>query len=166
MKRKSLIYLLTFSLALNGATAAAFLFFWWQSQTLAAVSLGQKPTRSFLQEDINLTNEQSNRILDRIDRCKGKVSALRGLMDTQRAEMINLICSAPVNKGAVEAKMQEINQIQSKIRSAAVNTVIAILESLPPESGDKFRSYLQARGRACDGRCPASPGAGKAILAR
>jgi Spy/CpxP family protein refolding chaperone len=164
MRRKSLIYLLTFSLALNGATAVAFVFFWWKSQTLAAVSLGQKPIRNFLQEDLNLKTEQSNRILGQIDQSKREVAELRGQMNSRRAEMINLISSVPANKDAVAAKMDEINHIQAKIRSAAVNTVITILESLPPESRDKFRGYLQARGRACDACGPQLPGVGKTIL--
>ncbi|MEJ2716544.1 MAG: hypothetical protein P8182_05310 [Deltaproteobacteria bacterium] len=41
MRRKWLVYVLTFSLALNGATAVAFILVWWKSETLAAVSLGQ-----------------------------------------------------------------------------------------------------------------------------
>jgi Spy/CpxP family protein refolding chaperone len=163
MRRKWLVYVLTFSLALNGATAVAFILVWWKSETLAAVSLGQKTIRGFLKEDLKLTNEQSHRILGQIDRSKQEAADLRGLMGAKRAEMISLICSAPINKDAVEAKMQEINRVQEKIRAAAVKTVITILESLPPESRDKFRAYLQARGRACDGCVPMSPRGGKAI---
>ena len=163
MRRNVLTYLLIFSLALNGATAAAFLFFWWQNRSEAAVSLDQKPIQSFLQEDMNLTTEQSNRILGRIDQSKQEVAALRGLMASKRAEMISLICSVPINKDAVAAKMNQINHVQRNIRSAAVKTVITILESLPPESRGKFRAYLQARGRACDVCVPLSPKVGKPV---
>jgi Spy/CpxP family protein refolding chaperone len=166
MRKKWLIYLLTFSLALNGATAFAFIFFWWQSPSLAAVSLGQKPIRNFLQEDMNLTNEQSNKILVHIDRSKQQVATLRGLMDSKRAEMIDLICSPPINKKAVALKMEEINGIQREIRSTAVKTVITILEALPPESRNKFGAFLQARGRACDMPCPPSSEVGKSTLDR
>jgi Spy/CpxP family protein refolding chaperone len=166
MRRKTLIYVLTFSLALNGATAVAFVFFWWQNQTLAAVSLDQKPIRSFLQQDMDLTTERLRGILGDIDRNAQEVAALRRLMDSKRAEMISLICSASLDKDAVVTKMDEIDHIQGKIRSAAVTTVITILESLPRESQAKFRAYLQARGRACDGCGPLSPRDGKAILCR
>ena len=156
MRRKWLIYLLTFSLAVNGATAIAFVFFQWQSQTSAAVSLGQKPIRIFLKEDMNLTNEQSNKILGRIDRSKQQLAALRGLMNSKRSQMIDLICSIPMNKKAVALKVQEIDGIQRELRSTAVKDVITILEALPPESRDKFGAFLQARGRACD--MPCAPG--------
>ncbi len=164
MRRKWLIYLLTFSLALNGATVAAFIFSWWQSQTLAAASVGQKSIKSFLQEDLSLRGEQSSRILNQIDRSKQEAAALRTLMVSKQSEMISLITAIPVNKDAVTAKMDEITRIQCQIRSAAVETIIAILESLPPESRDKFGAYLQARGRACDACCPPTPGAGKPDL--
>ncbi len=154
MRRKSLVCLLAFSLALNGATATAFFFFWWKSRTAAAVSLGQKPIMNFLQQDMNLTSEQSNRVLGQIGRSKREVAALRGQLVSKRAEMINLICSAPVDEDAVSAKIDEITRVQHKIRSAAVKTVVAILDTLPLESRDKFRAYLKARGRACDGRVP------------
>jgi len=159
-------YVLTFSVALNVATAAAFLLSWWHNQTLAAISLGQKPVKVFLQEDLNLTSEQSQQIMGHIDRSKQEAAALRGLMDSKRAEMIGLITSTPVNKDAIETKMQEVSRIQGKIRSAAVTTVTTILETLPPEAKDKFRAYLQARGRACDVCCPPCPGAEKAVLDR
>lgn len=164
MRRKWLIYLLTFSLALNGATVAAFIFSWWQNQTLAAVSVGQKSIKSFLQEDLSLRSEQSSQILNQIDRSKQEAAALRALIGSKRSEMISLITAIPVNKDAVAAKMDEITRIQCQIRSAAIKTIIAILESLPPESRDKFGAYLQARGRACDVCCPPTPGAGKADL--
>jgi len=164
MRKKWVIYVLTFSVALNAATATAFLLSWWHNQTLAAISLGQKPVKVFLQEDLNLTGEQSRQILGQIDRSKQEVAALRGLMDSKRAEMIGLIASTPANKDAVETKMEEVSRIQGQIRSAAVATVITILDTLPPEAKDKFRAYLQARGRACDVCCPPSPGAEKAVL--
>lgn len=166
MRRNRLIYVLTFSLALNCATVAAFVFFWWQSQTLAAVSVGQKSISGFLREDLNLTKEQSSRVLSRIDRSKQEAADLRASMDAKRAEMIGLITSNPVNKDAVREKMNEINHIQAQVRSAAVETVIAILESLPPDARDKFGAYVQERGRACDVCCPPPSNAGKAPSGR
>jgi Spy/CpxP family protein refolding chaperone len=164
MRRKWLNYLLTFSLALNGATAIAFVSFRWQNESLAAVSLGQKPIRSFLKEDMNLTNAQSNQILGHIDRSKQHVATLRGQMDSKRAEMIDLICSSPISKEAVALKMEQINGIQREIRSTAVMTVITILEALPVESKDKFEAFLRARGRACDVPCPPVSDVGKGAL--
>jgi Spy/CpxP family protein refolding chaperone len=164
MRRKWIVYLLTFSLALNVATAATFVFFWRQSQTLASVSVGQKSIRGFLQEDLGLTSEKSNQILSQIDRSKQEAAALRALMDSKRSEMIGLLTSTSVNKDDVREKMEEVSRIQGKIRSAAVTTVITILESLPPESRDRFRAYLQARGRACDVCCPPNPEVGRAVM--
>jgi Spy/CpxP family protein refolding chaperone len=166
MRRKWLIYLLTFSLALNGATAIAFVFFWWQSQTLAAVSVGQKSMRNFLQEDLHLTREQASPILGLIDKSKQDVVVLRAQMETTRGEMMSLIAAPSLKKDAVETKMGEINHIQNEIRAAAVNTVTTIIESLPPGSRDKFGAYLRERGRACDMCGPRSPGVGRTILGR
>lgn len=158
MRRQWLMYLLTFSLAINGATAAAFLFFWWQSRTLAAASSGQKSMRTFLQEDLNLTREQASPIFGLIDQSKRDVVDLRAQMETARGEMMSLISEPSLNRDAVAAKMSEINNIQAKMRAVAVNTVTRIIESLPRESRDRFRAYLQERGRACDMCGPRSPG--------
>jgi hypothetical protein len=163
MRRKWLIYVLTFSLALNGATAAGFIFFWLQNQTLAAASVGQKPIGSFLQEDLKLTGDQANRILSLIHESKQEVEGLRAQTDAKRAELMKLISSVPVSKDAVITKLDEIGLIQGRLRSAAVNTVITVVESLPPESRDKFAAYVKARGRACDVVGPPTAKGGNAV---
>lgn len=148
MNRNWLIYVLTFSLALNGATATAFLLFWVRNHSLAAASVGHKPIGSFLREDLKLPSEKTNSILRLVDKSKQEVADLRAQLDSKRAELMKLIATVPVNRDVVATKMDEIGRTRSKLRSTAVDTVITIAESLPPESQDKFREYLQARGRA------------------
>jgi Spy/CpxP family protein refolding chaperone len=160
--KKSLIYLLTFSLALNGAAAATLLFSWWKGQAQAkGISVAQKPVMDFLREELNLTNEQTNRVVDRIDHTKPQFLKLRNQMDANRFDMIRLISSPPVSVAAVESKVTEINRIQGELRLVAVGTVIKIVESLPPEAQKKFGAYLQERGRICDG---CGPGTGKGLF--
>jgi Spy/CpxP family protein refolding chaperone len=159
MRRTSLIYLLTFSLALNGAAAATMGFSWWKGQAEARQALlAQKPVMSFLREDLNLTDEQSNRVVERIGNSKAQFVGLKKRMDSNRSEMIHLISTTPINMSAVESKINEINRIQGELRLVAVGTVIKIVESLPPEARKKFGAYLRERGRICDG---CGPGTGK-----
>lgn len=147
MKRNWLIYVLTFSLALNGATAAAFIIFWVRNHTLAAASLSHKTIGSFLREDLKLPCEKTRAILNLVDQRKQEVMDLRAQLDSKRAELMRLIASAPVKREVVSAHMDDMSRTQSKLRSTAVDTVINIAESLPPEALDRFRAYLQARGR-------------------
>jgi Spy/CpxP family protein refolding chaperone len=159
MKRTSLVYLLTFSLALNGATAATLAFLWWKGQAQAAeISLAQKPVMNFLRQELSLTSEQTGRVIEQIDRTKPRFLKLRNLMDSNRSEMMRLISTTPVDVAAVESKVNEINRIQGELRLVAVGTVIKIVESLPPEARLKFEAYLQERGRICDG---CGPGMGR-----
>jgi Spy/CpxP family protein refolding chaperone len=159
MKRTSLIYLLTFSLALNGATAATLIFSWWKSQARAeGILVAQKPVMNFLREDLSLTNEQTNQVVGRIVSTKPQFLELRNLMDSKRLEMMRLISTTPVSVAAVESTANEINRIQGELRLIAVGTVIKIVESLPREAREKFGAYLQARGRICDG---CGPGTGR-----
>lgn len=160
MRRTSLIYLLTFSLALNGASAATLAFSWWKNQAQAReISLAQKPVMSFLREDLSLTDEQSNRVVERIGNSKAQFVRLKSLMDSNRSEMMRLISTPPVSMAAVEAKVNEINRIQGELRLVAVGTVIKIVESLPPQARNKFGAYLQERGRICNG-CGPGTGSG------
>jgi Spy/CpxP family protein refolding chaperone len=150
MRRNWLIYLLTFSLAINVATAAALIFFWIQNQAMAETSVGQKSIRSFLREDVKFSSEQAKPILALIDERKQEMMFLRAQMEARRAELMKLISSVPADKGAVTAKMDEISRTQNKMRAIAVSTVIRMAESLPPEATEQFGEYLQTRGRACD----------------
>jgi len=162
MKRTPLIYLLTFSLAINGAVAATLVFSWWKDQEHAKeITLAQKPVIHFLREDLSLTPEQTSRVVEEIDRTKPQFLQLRNLMDSNRSEMMRLISTTPVNMATVESKVNEINRIQGEIRLIAVGTVIRIVESLPSQAKSKFGAYLQERGRICDG---CGPGTGKSLF--
>lgn len=155
MRRTSLIYLLTFSLALNGAAAVTMVLSWWKADARAKeMSLAQKPVMSFLQEDLNLTDEQSNRVVECIGNSKAQFVRLKNLMDSNRSEMMRLISTPSVSMAAVESKVNEINRIQDELRFVAVGTVIKIVESLPPQARKKFGAYLQERGRICNGCGP------------
>ena len=154
MKRTSLIYLLTFSLALNGATAVTVALCWWKSRSEAReVSLAQKPVKKFLREDLSLTNEQTKRILEHIDRTKPQFVKLSNLMSANRSAMMRLITTIPANVNAMEAKVGELNRIDRELRLVAVGTMLKVVESLPPGARAKFAAYLQERSRIYDG-CP------------
>jgi Spy/CpxP family protein refolding chaperone len=162
MKRTALLYLLTFSLAINGAVAATLVFSWWKDQAHAnAITLAQKPVINFLREDLSLTAAQTSRIVEEVDRTRPKFLQLRDLMDSNRVEMMRLVSTTPVNMPAVESKVNDINRIQGEIRQIAVGTVIKIVESLPSEAKSKFGAYLQERGRICDG---CGPGTGRSLF--
>jgi Spy/CpxP family protein refolding chaperone len=162
MKKTPLIYLLIFSLALNGAAVATLSFSWWKNQAYAkGITLAQKPVIHFLREDLNLTPEQTSQVLEQIERTKPQFLQLRNLMDSNRSEMMGLISTTPVNIAAVESKVNEINRIQGEIRLIAVGTVIKVVESLPSEAKSKFGGYLQERGRICDG---CGPGTGRSLF--
>jgi Spy/CpxP family protein refolding chaperone len=162
MKRTPLIYLLTFSLAINGAVAATLVVSWWKDQAHAKeITLAQKPVINFLREDLSLTPEQTSRVVEEVDRTRPQFLRLRNLMDSNRSEMMLLISTTPVNMPAVESKVSEINRIQGEIRLIAAGTVTKIVESLPPEAKKKFGAYLQERGRICDG---CGPGTGKSLF--
>jgi Spy/CpxP family protein refolding chaperone len=162
MKRRSLIYLLTFSLALNGAAVATLAFLRWKGQAAAdEVSFAQKPVKDFFKQDLGLTDEESRRLLYYIDLRKPAAIELRRLMNSKRLEMMDLITTLPVNTDAVEAKVEEINRIQGQVRLIAVGTIMKIFKSLPPDSATKFRAYLLQRGRICD-EC--GPGMGKGLF--
>lgn len=155
MKRTSLIYLLTFSLALNGAAAATLAFSWWTSQSQATeMSLAQKPVKKFLREDLSLTREQTKPILEQINRSKPEFVKLSHQIDAKRSEIIHLISSVPVNVNGVKTKVGEITRIQSELRLVAVGALMKIAESLPPEARPKFAAYLEEQARS-HGGCPA-----------
>ncbi|MBI5571755.1 MAG: periplasmic heavy metal sensor [Desulfomonile tiedjei] len=160
MNRTHLIYLLIFSLALNGAAAATIAFHQLTGHVQAeGASFAQKPVADFLRENLGLTNEQTSRVLERIDRTKAQSIRLRDLMSLRRTEMVSLISTVPVDRTAVEAKISEINHIQGQLRVMAAGTIIGVTESLPPDARQKFGAYLRERGRLCDG-CVPGPGKG------
>jgi hypothetical protein len=162
MNRTSLMYLLIFSLALNGAAAATIAVHQLKDHVQTGeISFAQKPVADFLRENLGLTNEQTSRVLAHIDRTKAQSIRLRDLMSLSRSEMVSLISTVPVNRTDVEAKISEINRVQGELRLMAAATIIGVIESLPPDARQQFGAYLRERGRLCD---DCAPGTGKGLF--
>jgi|GEM_PF-902060 len=151
MRRTVLNYVLVFSLALNGATAVTLLILWWKGQAVAVeASAGRKPMRAFLEQDLGLSQDQLRTILEPIDQDMPRVAEIRHRMQSSRSEMIRLVSSWPLDRGAVEAKLKEIDAIHADLRSSNVAHIMNVIQSLPPDARSTFRTYLEQRCRLCD----------------
>jgi len=148
MRKTALICLLTFSLAINGATGITLLFLWWKDSAQAAQAPAwQKPVQQFLREDLSLTQDLSNSLIERIDKQLPEIIERKKMMDSSRMDMMKLLSTVPVDIDAVEARVKEINRMHGEIRGLTVGTVIKIAESLPPDAQKKFAEYLRERAQ-------------------
>jgi hypothetical protein len=102
MRKTALICLLTFSLALNGATGITLLFLWWKGPAQAAQAPAwQKPVQQFLREDLSLGQDLSNSLVEKIDKQLPEILERKKMMDSSRIEMMKLIATVPVDVDAI-----------------------------------------------------------------
>ena len=150
LRRTLLISLLAFSLALNLATVLTLSFSWWKGHAQAAdVTVMQKPLTTFLQEDLNLDKARVAEVLKMIDDKRPRVEQLGSLLESSRADMMDLFSAPKLDLGAVNDKLAAINLIQGEIRYETIHTIVRVSESLPADAKQRFGAYLQARACAC-----------------
>jgi len=159
MNRRVLVTVLAFSLAVNAATAGSVIFFWAKAQASpAGISLGEKPMKTFLKEDLGLTSDQLSNILNLIDEKKPTIVELTRRLDVARKQMKALVTADSLDMKALESKVGEVNQVHGQIRVITIGTVAKIAASLPPQAKSKFVQYIRSCGDA-PGSC--APGKGK-----
>ena len=159
MNRQVLVTVLAFSLAVNAATAGSLVFFWAKAQASPAdISVGQKPMKKFLKEDLGLTSDQLSKIMGLIDTRRPEIIELKRKFDRTRNEMKSLITADTLNPEAVMDKVRDLNAIHARIREITIGTVARIATSLPPNAKSKFAQYIQSCGPR-SGTC--APGTGR-----
>jgi Spy/CpxP family protein refolding chaperone len=159
MKRPVLLTVLAFSLAMNAATAGSLIFFWANARANPIeISLGQKPMKQFLREDLGLAPDQLANIMALIDEKRPEIVELKRRFDLTRTEMKDRIAADPVDREGVRERVQEINRLHGQIRETTISTVMKISASLPPNARNKFTQYIRSCGPA-SGAC--APGSGR-----
>jgi len=159
MNRPILIAMLTFSLAVNAAAAGSLLVFWAKAQASPAeISLGRKPMKKYLKEDLGLAPEQLSNVLGIIDEKRPEIVELKSKFDLTRDEMRVLITADSLDMDAVMEKVGEVNRLHGRIRAITIGTVAKVAASLPPNARSKFAQYVRSCGDA-PGAC--APGKGK-----
>lgn len=159
MNRRVLVTVLAFSLAVNAAAAGSVLFFWAKAQASPVeISLGHKPMKTFLKEDLRLTPDQLSSILNVIDEKKPAIIELTRRLDLARKQMKALVTADSLDMKALESKVGEVNQVHGQIRAITIGTVARIAASLPQNAKNQFVQYIRSCGDA-PGSC--APGMGK-----
>lgn len=155
MNRSILVTLLAFSLAINAATAGSLIFFWAKAQASPVeISLGQKPMKTFLKEDLGLAPDQLAGIMRLIDEKRPEIIEMKRRFDLTRTKMKESIVADRIDVEAITERVGEINRLQGRIREITIGTVIKISESLPPDARTKFAQYLRNCGPASGGCAP------------
>jgi Spy/CpxP family protein refolding chaperone len=150
LSRRLLVPLLAFSLALNFAAVLTLSLSWWKGNAQAAdVTVGQKPMKRFLLEDLQLDRDRAAQVLEMFDAKHSRVGELRLLMNSTRAEMMGFLSDPNLGWSSVKDKLEAMNRIQGEIRYETFGTIFQIAESLSPEERKRFGTYLQERARAC-----------------
>ncbi|GMU55704.1 MAG: hypothetical protein AMXMBFR33_48500 [Candidatus Xenobia bacterium] len=77
---------------------------------------------------------------------RNRYKLLRGPIQTQvkakRLELLQLLAQDQPDKGAVNAKVREINDLQMQINQSVVDELFEIRSILPPEIWKKLRSRM------------------------
>jgi len=148
MKRNWLIYILACSMFLNMGIIASFAY--WRSGTQPGLS----PPFRELTCSLNLGLEQRQMIRSLLPEHRQRIDKLRRGLAQRRQELYELLQEGETSWPAIQDKIREIRDLQSKLELEMVQFFLGFRNCLKPGQKIVFTQYLQNHlaGRHGNGR--------------
>jgi Spy/CpxP family protein refolding chaperone len=153
MKRDWLLYLMIFSLALNGGAIGTFAYLYWQGPPGPPPPPGGAPVpfRQLMRE-INLDPQQRQALRAMAPEHWHKVRGLEEELLQHRQELFALIKQDNLPEWPpVEAKIKEISNLQLQLEEEKVHHLMDIQKNLRPEQRQVLITQLEKRLPQCCG---------------
>ena len=165
MRRDWLLYLVIFSLALNVGTAGtlAYMHWWGPPGPPPPPEPSPMPFRHLMRE-LNLDSEQRQALKAMAPEHWRKVRGLEQELLSQRQGLFALIKQDNVpDWPPVQAKIQEIGNLQVQLEEEKVHHLLDIQKNLRPEQRQILITQLEKRLPQC---CEGGPGRGRGMMRR
>ena len=151
MRKKLLILVLVLSLAFNAAVLGAILYHFWigWERTLPAED-------TLRDRDLRLNPQQSDAIEVLHGELEKEAYPIRGRIYTCRQELFELLQADTPDSTAIDAKIDEINDLQRRMQATVVDYMLRERELLDEEQRQVF--FGSMRGRMCPHGGPSGMG--------
>jgi Spy/CpxP family protein refolding chaperone len=145
MSKKTLTWLLIFSMVINISAIVTFSYYrWFKTKKLASVT-HRSTSRGFLSQKLGLTEEQSNKVRDLRSNLWKEIKPLKIQLNEARRDLIEILKKDTIEVEGVNLKIDQISQIQKEIQQKTIENLMEHKSILTPEQRKKFIAIVTRR---------------------
>jgi len=145
MRKKTLSWLLIFSIIVNISTIATFSYHRWYKPKNKTYLAQSERHRESLSKKLGLTEEQSAKIRELKTNFWKEIKPLKNELSRERSEFVEILKQDSVNTEEVNRKIDKISEIQRQMQHKTVENLLKHKSILTPEQSEKFISIMTRR---------------------
>ena len=145
MSRKTLAWLLIFSVIINVSTLATVGYYRWFKQKRHSFTMNRSAHQEFLKKKLGLTEEQSQKIEELRSELWEQIKPLKSQLDDGRHQFFQMVNQDSVNIQNVYRSIDRISELQKQMQRKTAENMLAQQSILTPEQRKKFFSIMANR---------------------
>ena len=147
MSRKTLGWLLIFSVIINVSTLATVGYYRWFKQKRHSFAIDRSAHQEFLKKKLGLTEDQSQKIEELRSELWQQIKPLKSQLDDERHQFFQMVNQDSVNIQDVYRSIDRISELQKQMQRKTAENMLAHQSILTPEQRKKFFSMMANRMR-------------------
>jgi Spy/CpxP family protein refolding chaperone len=147
MSRKTLGWLLIFSVIINISTLATVGYYRWFKQKRHSFAIDRSAHQEFLKKKLGLTEDQSQKIEELRSELWQQIKPLKSQLDDERHQFFQMVNQDSVNIQDVYRSIDRISELQKQMQRKTAENMLAHQSILTPEQRKKFFSMMANRMR-------------------
>jgi Spy/CpxP family protein refolding chaperone len=157
MSRKTLGWLLIFSVIINISTLATVGYYRWFKQKRHSFTMDRSAHKEFLTKKLGLTEEQSQKIEELRSKLWQQIKPLKSQLDDERRHFFQILNQDTVNIEDVYSSIDRISEIQKQMQRETAENMLAHQSIFTPEQRKNFFSMMANRMQMGDAKRRHSP---------
>jgi len=145
MSRKTLTWLLVFSILLNISTVVTFSYFRWVKSDKSRPSPQRRDHRDYFNQQLGLTAAQADSMENLRSRFWQEIKPLRMQLDQARQELFQVLKQDSLDDQKINLKIDEISEIQKLMQRKTIENFLQHQSILAPEQNKKFIEIMSSR---------------------
>lgn len=145
MSKKTLTWLLVFSVMLNISTIITFSYFRWMKTGKPKPGSHKRDHREYFNKQLGLTEVQSDSMESLRSRFWKDIKPLRIQLDNARKELFEILKQDSLDDLKMNLKIDEISEIQKLMQQKTIENFLQHQSILDPEQNKKFIEIMSSR---------------------
>jgi Spy/CpxP family protein refolding chaperone len=145
MSKKTLTWLLVFSVILNISTIGTFSYFKWMKTEKSRSFSHKRDHRDYFNKQLGLTEAQSDSMESLRSRFWQDIKPLRGQLDQARKDLFQVLKQDSLDDQKLNVKIDEISEIQKLMQRKTIENFLQHQSILTPEQNKKFIEIMSSR---------------------
>ncbi len=157
MSKKTLSWLLIFSVIINISTLATFGYHRWFEPKKTRFDRGRSSRHEFLSKELGLTEEQSQQVQALRSELWRQIKPLKSQLDEERRHFFQIQNQDSVNIEEIYNSIDKISEIQKQMQRKTAENMLAHQSILTPDQRKKFFSMMASRMKMGESKRRHSP---------